>query len=89
MATKTQEVKIDLKVNIAKLKTQFLKDNPLINDLVYAGVAQFLGIKSFTNGIEMESSTISSMPNPAMIQFLKDMEILVTEDVEKEVALHS
>lgn len=88
MAKQQQEVKIDLKVNIAKLKTQFLKDNPMINDLIYAGVAQFLGIKS--GPIEIAGmGTDATMPTPAMIQFLKDMEILVTEDVEKEVAIHS
>jgi hypothetical protein len=60
----------------------------LINDLVYAGVSQFLGIKS--GPIEFDNTTNSlGMPNAAMLQFLKDMEILVTEDVEKEVPLHS
>jgi hypothetical protein len=87
MATKSQAIlTLALKVNISKLRTLFLKDQPLINDLVYAGVSQFLGIK---NGpIELELPGMTSMPNMAMLQFLQDMEILVPE-AEEVGALNS
>ena len=80
-----------LKVNIAKLKKQFTTDNPLINDLIYAGVSQFLGIKNGPMEIQLGGGESLAMPNVAMLQFLQDMDILVPEDVnqEKEVALHS
>lgn len=89
MAIKNQIIpQLPLKVNIAKLKKQFANDSPLINDLVYAGVSQFLGIK---NGpIDMELPGMVAMPNFAMLQFLQDMEILVAEEETAEVtALHS
>lgn len=80
-----------LKVNIAKLKTQFKVDNPYLNDLIFAGVSQFLGIKS--GPIELSGSLMDSLPNAAMLQFLQDAEILIPEfqeeEKEKEVALHS
>lgn len=82
---------IGLKVNIAKLKSQFKTDNPYLNDLIFAGVSQFLGIKS--GPIEMSGSLMDSMPNAAMFQFLQDAEILIPEnqeeEKEKEIALHS
>jgi len=80
-----------LKVNIAKLKSQFKTDNPYLNDLIFAGVSQFLGIKS--GPIEMSAGLIDTMPNPAMFQFLQDAEILIPESQEEEkekvVVLHS
>ncbi len=77
-----------LKVNISKLKKQFVTDNPLINDLIYAGVSQFLGIQR--GPIEL-AGVDTTMPNTAMLQFLQDMEILVSEEVnqEKESLIHS
>lgn len=79
---------LGLKVNIAKLKTHFKSDNPYLNDLVFAGVSQYLGIK---NGPMDSSIGSTTMPNFAMLQFLQDMEILIPEgqEKEKEVALHS
>lgn len=95
MSKKTAENGINpthgLKVNITKLKTQFKTDVPYLNDLVFAGVSQFLGVK---NG-PMEMAGITGLtpggPHVAMLQFLQDMEILIPEgkEEEKEVAIHS
>lgn len=79
----------NLKINIEKLKKQFgsAHSDSLINDLIYSGVSQFLGISP---GPISVVGTDGYLPNISMLQFLQDMDILIPEKEEdKTEVLHS
>ena len=82
-AAKIQNTLGNYKVNTGKLELQFKKDNPMLNDLIYAGVSQILGIGRGP----LESPSVT-MPSSVMVKFLIDMGILIQEEIEAE-ALHS
>ena len=78
----------NLKVDSTKLNRQ---DNGIISELIYTGVAQFLGTIQGPIEYAIPGGVSFFGPSTAMIEFLCDLKVLVPKDSEeeKEVQINS
>ena len=86
--TPSSTIPAGFKLNTQRVKKLLARtDNPMLNDLIFTGVRQILGIEH--GPIEFQTPTgVVTTPNYAMLEFLQDLEILATEKTKEEL-LHS